>query len=330
MRVNNPIIPDRLRRLPEIAGDLWWTWNTQAREVFRQLDYPLWRQTAHNPVLMLRNVSQEMLNSAVSDPKFLATYDGAVAALDAARSAKDTWWQDRYPDVAGPIAYFSAEFALHQSLPIYAGGLGVLAGDHCKEASDLGIPLIGIGFMYPQGYFHQKVTAEGWQEESYERLTWADAPIEPAVTADGSPCIVAVPLGNRTVLVQVWRVRLGRVKLYLLDTRRSFSVSAASVPSGRSARRPPYGTSMKGTRRLSCCSGFAICSKPDRHLIRLSRKCGVRPCSRRTLPFLPGMTRFRSISSRRISPVCGARSGHTATRSSRLATTTTAAARCST
>ena len=218
MHVNNPIIPDRLRRLPEIAGDLWWTWNTQAREVFRQLDYPLWRQTAHNPVLMLRNVSQEMLNSAVSDPKFLATYDGAVQALDAARSAKDTWWQSRYPDVAGPIAYFSAEFALHQSLPIYAGGLGVLAGDHCKEASDLGIPLIGVGFMYPQGYFHQKVTAEGWQEESYERLTWADAPIEPAVTSEGTPCIVAVPLGNRTVLVQVWRVRLGRVKLYLLDT----------------------------------------------------------------------------------------------------------------
>ena len=218
MRVNNPIIPDRLRRLPEIAGDLWWTWNTQAREVFRQIDYALWRQTAHNPVLMLRNVSQEMLNSAVSDAKFLTTYDAAVEALDAARSAKDTWWQKRYPDVAGPIAYFSAEFALHQSLPIYAGGLGVLAGDHCKEASDLGIPLIGVGFMYPQGYFHQTISAEGWQQETYERLNWADAPIEPAVTSDGAPCIVAVPLGNRSVLVQVWRVRLGRVNLYLLDT----------------------------------------------------------------------------------------------------------------
>ena len=218
MRVNNPIIPDRLRRLPEIAGDLWWTWNTQAREVFRQIDYSLWRQTAHNPVLMLRNVSQEMLNSAVSDARFLATYDAAVQALDDARSAKDTWWQKRYPEVPGPIAYFSAEFALHQSLPIYAGGLGVLAGDHCKEAGDLGIPLIGVGFMYPQGYFHQSVSAEGWQQETYEQLNWADAPIEPAVTADGTPCIVAVPLGNRTVLVQVWRVRLGRVKLYLLDT----------------------------------------------------------------------------------------------------------------
>ena len=213
-----PTIPPRLRRLPELAADLWWTWNTQAREVFRRLDYPLWRQTAHNPVLMLRLVSQEMLNQAAAEPRFLQIYDSAIEALDAARSAKDTWWQKRFPDHTGPIAYFSAEFALHQSLPIYAGGLGVLAGDHCKEASDLGIPLIGVGFMYPQGYFHQTVSPEGWQQEIYERLTWADAPIEPAITPEGVPCVVAVPLGSRSVLVSVWRVRLGRVKLYLLDT----------------------------------------------------------------------------------------------------------------
>ena len=216
--MNHPTIPERIKRLREIANDLWWTWNTQAREVFRGLDYPLWRQTAHNPVLMLRLVSQEMLNLASADAKFLATYDSAVAALDAARTARDTWWQKRYPEATGPIAYFSAEFALHQSLPIYAGGLGVLAGDHCKEASDLGIPLVGIGFMYPQGYFHQIISSEGWQQESYEHLNWADAPIDRAVTPDGQPCVIAVPLGNRSVLVSVWQVRLGRVKLYLLDT----------------------------------------------------------------------------------------------------------------
>ena len=210
--------PERIKRLPEIASDLWWTWNTQARELFRRLDYPLWRQTAHNPVLMLRLVSQEMLNQAAADARFLATYDLAVASLDAARKARDTWWHRRYPEAHGPIAYFSAEFALHQSLPIYAGGLGVLAGDHCKEASDLGIPLVGVGFMYPQGYFHQIISSEGWQQESYERLNWADAPVERAVTADGQPCIIAVPLGNRSVLVSVWRVRLGRVQLFLLDT----------------------------------------------------------------------------------------------------------------
>ncbi len=213
-----PTIPDRLKRLPELASDLWWTWNPQARDVFRKLDYALWRQTAHNPVLMLKRVSQEMLNLAAKDERYLIVYDAAVEALDAARSARDTWWQHSYPDSTGPIAYFSAEFALHQSLPIYAGGLGVLAGDHCKEASDLGIPLIGVGFMYPQGYFHQTISPEGWQQEIYERLSWEHAPIERATTPEGKPCIVAVPLGNRSVLVQVWRVRLGRVKLYLLDT----------------------------------------------------------------------------------------------------------------
>jgi glycogen phosphorylase len=219
--VTNPepiSIPNRLRRLPELASDLWWTWNPQARAVFRKLDYPVWRQTAHNPVRMLRLVSHEMLALAAADEAFLEMYDAAVDALDAARGARDTWWQHTFPNGQGPIAYFSAEFALHQSLPIYAGGLGVLAGDHCKEASDLGIPLVGVGFMYPQGYFHQTVSPEGWQQEVYERLTWTDAPIEQAITPEGKPCVIAVPLGNRTVLVSVWRVRLGRVKLYLLDT----------------------------------------------------------------------------------------------------------------
>jgi starch phosphorylase len=211
-------IPERITRLAELATDLWWTWNPPAREVFRRLDYTLWRQTAHNPVLMLRQVSPELLEQASDEENFLAVYDAAIDALDRAHSARDTWWQHRFSDNPGPIAYFSAEFALHQSLPIYAGGLGVLAGDHCKESSDLGLPLIGVGFMYPQGYFHQSVSPEGWQKESYERLNWNDAPIEPAITHDGNPCIVPVPLGNRSVLVKVWRVRLGRVKLYLLDT----------------------------------------------------------------------------------------------------------------
>jgi starch phosphorylase len=212
-------LPDRVTRLVELAYDLWWSWNYQAREVFRRLDYPLWRQTAHNPVLMLRQIAPELIEQAARDEAFLALYDSAVRALDAARAAHDTWWQQRFQDrPARPIAYFSAEFAIHQSLPIYAGGLGVLAGDHCKEASDLGLPLVGVGFMYPQGYFHQKVSAEGWQQELYERLNWADAPIEPATSADGQPCVVAVPLGDRSVLASVWRVRLGRVKLYLLDT----------------------------------------------------------------------------------------------------------------
>ena len=217
-RYSNPL-PERIARIEELAVDLWWVWHSEAREFFRRLDYGLWRTTAHNPVRMLWLIAPAKLQRAAADAEFLKMYDAAIAALDDARAAKNTWWSYRAPHLTGQsIAYFSAEFALHQSLPIYAGGLGVLAGDHCKEASDLGVPLVGVGFMYPQGYFHQHISAEGWQEESYERLTWADAPIEAALTPDGKPCVTAVPLGDRSVLVQVWRVRLGRAKLYLLDT----------------------------------------------------------------------------------------------------------------
>ena len=212
-------LPDRISRLDELAHDLWWSWNRDARNVFRSLDYSVWRLTAHNPVRMLKLLSPETLERAMADPVWLADYDRVLARLDAARAAHNTWFETECPAPPGrSIAYFSAEFALHQSLPIYAGGLGVLAGDHCKEASDLGVPLIGVGFMYPQGYFHQNITADGWQEESYEKLNWTDAPIEPAMTLEGKPCVTAVPLGNRTVLVAVWRVRAGRVTLYLLDT----------------------------------------------------------------------------------------------------------------
>jgi starch phosphorylase len=216
-RFSTPL-PERIARLEDLAVDLWWSWHAEARAVFRRIDYTIWRSTAHNPARMLRLFPSEVLERAAHDPEFLELYDRAIEALDAARAARNTWWLHKYAQLSGPIAYFSAEFALHQSLPIYAGGLGALAGDHCKEASDLGVPLIGVGFMYPQGYFHQHISAEGWQEESYERLNWLDAQIEPALTPDGKPCITAVPLGERSVLVAVWRVRVGRVKLYLLDT----------------------------------------------------------------------------------------------------------------
>jgi len=163
-------------------------------------------------------VSREQLEQAARDPSFLATYDAAIERLGGSLTAEDSWWSRRFPDLAKrPIAYFSAEFAVHQSLPIYAGGLGVLAGDHCKEASDLGLPLIGVGFMYPQGYFHQSMSSEGWQGEVYEQLDWNYAPVEP-MEGEGRPCIISLPLANRDVYVSVWCVRLGRVKLYLLDT----------------------------------------------------------------------------------------------------------------
>jgi starch phosphorylase len=215
-----PQLPARLARLRELASDLWWSWHP-ARAVFRRLDYTLWRQTAHSPVMMLAQMTPETLDRAAADPAFLALYDAALDALDATRASAangKTWWHERVKSDHEVVAYFSAEFALHQSLPIYAGGLGVLAGDHCKEASDLGVPLIGVGFMYPQGYFRQRISAEGWQQEVYEKLNREHAPIAHARTLDDKPCVVLVPLGTRSVLVQVWEIKLGRVRLLLLDT----------------------------------------------------------------------------------------------------------------
>ncbi len=212
-------LPEGLQRLDELAHDLWWSWTPDARALFRSLDYPLWRLSAHNPIRMLDQIGPEVLTRAASDPRWMALYHRVLDQLDATRSAGHTWFERTAQLPADrTIAYFSAEFALHQSLPIYAGGLGVLAGDHCKEASDLGVPLVGVGFMYPQGYFHQNVTADGWQEETYETLRWKETAIEPALTPDGAPCVTAVPLGERTVLAVVWRVRMGRVTLFLLDT----------------------------------------------------------------------------------------------------------------
>ncbi len=214
-----PGLPERIKDLGELASDLWWSWHFRARSLFRRLDYPLWRATAHNPVAMLRQVSPERLQEVARDRAFLALYDDAVRDMRAARASRETWWAQTHAEASAKvIAYFSAEFALHQSLPIYAGGLGVLAGDFCKEASDLGLPFVGVGFMYPQGYFHQKVSAEGWQEETYERLNWDDAPTRQALTPAGERCTVEVPLGTRTVKALVWNVRAGKVRLLLLDT----------------------------------------------------------------------------------------------------------------
>ncbi len=213
-------LPGRIHRLHELALDLWWSWIPTARQVFRRLDYPLWRPSSHNPVRMLLTIDAARLaggGGRIRSSSRCTTRRSPASTKRAPPRAPGG--RDNGPALNGKvIAYFSAEFALHQSLPIYAGGLGVLAGDHCKEASDLGVPLVGVGFMYPQGYFHQRISNEGWQDERYERLNWTDAPIETAITRDGKPALTAVPLGDRTVLAAVWRVRVGRVRLFLLDT----------------------------------------------------------------------------------------------------------------
>src|SRR5262245_16630517 len=212
-------LPKRIEGLHELASNLWWSWNPGAREVFRYLDYPLWRRTHHNPLRMLNLVTAERFDELVQDSFFLQTYDDAIEKLIRTQSGTGTWWSEqKYSLPNFSIAYFSAEFALHQSVPLYAGGLGVLAGDHCKEASDLGVPLIGVGLRYSMGYFQQAISAEGHQQELYNRFSIEETPLERACTTDGQPCTVWVPLARGTIQVAAWLVRVGRVNLYLLDT----------------------------------------------------------------------------------------------------------------
>ena len=211
-------LPDRLHRLADLASNLWWSWEPKTRKVFRQLDYPLWQATAHNPIAMLHRIETERLEMAASDPDYLALYDDAVAAFDRALD-DDLWFPTRYADLADrPIAYFSAEFGIHTSLPIYSGGLGVLAGDHCKEASDLGLPIVGTGFLYNEGYFRQRVPASGWQESVYERFRHDRSPIQLVCDDRGAPLTIDVPVGERAVAIRIWHVQLGRTPLYLMDT----------------------------------------------------------------------------------------------------------------
>lgn len=212
-------LPRRIEGLNELAYNLWWSWHTEARELFKVLDRPLWKATGHNPVKLQQQIAPYRLVAAAQDPAFLKKYDSVTSDFKADMSATRTWFSTEYPHLAQHnIAYFSLEFAIHNSLPLYAGGLGILAGDYCKEASDLGLPMVGVGFMYPQGYFHQRVSADGWQEDIYEDLNFNEAPVSPVLTAQGQSMKVEVPLDTRSVQVAVWQVNVGRVKLYLLDT----------------------------------------------------------------------------------------------------------------
>ncbi|MCI0338232.1 MAG: alpha-glucan family phosphorylase [Acidobacteria bacterium] len=212
-------LPARIGRLNKLASNLWWSWHPDASWIFQRLDKTLWELTHHNPVKFLQQIAPTKLEAAASDPAYLRHYDGVMFAFDKYLSAKDTWFPEKYPHLAGhTIAYFSAEFGLHTSLPIYSGGLGILAGDHCKEASDIGLPLVGVGFVYPQGYFQQRITSEGRQEAVYERFDYNAAPIEGVITRESEGGLLALNLDERVIYVSVWRVRLGPVSLYLMDT----------------------------------------------------------------------------------------------------------------
>lgn len=212
-------LPRRIQRLGELAYNLWWTWNPDAQRLFLRIDPLLWERMYHNPIKFLRLVERAKINAATLNRYYLEDYDRVIAEFDAYMSRNDTWFTQTYPELRNrPIAYFSMEFGLHETLPIYAGGLGVLSGDHIKEASDLGLPLVAIGFFYTEGYFTQRITEDGWQEATYTRQIFEDLPVLPVLNEEGEPETVCVELPGRDVQARLWEIHVGRLPLYLLDT----------------------------------------------------------------------------------------------------------------
>lgn len=217
-----PSLPPRLEPLRKLAYNLHWDWNTETKDLFRRLDTDLWESSRHNPVLMLGNISQQRLLEVAEDEGFLAQMDRAARQLDDYLRERNWYRKNRSQKLGNNpqecFAYFSMEFGLTDCLPVYSGGLGVLAGDHLKSASDLGLPLVGVGLLYQEGYFSQHLNADGWQQERYPINDFYNMPLHLERNPDGSELRIAVDYPGRQVFARVWRVQVGTVPLYLLDT----------------------------------------------------------------------------------------------------------------
>ena len=215
----NPQLPKRIEKLSEISNNLWWSWNTEFLRLFRKIDNDLWEKCGKNPVKFLKQVSQDRLETVSKDLIFLHEYDKCVENFEDYMNSKDTWFENKYPDNKNDlIAYFSAEYGLDETIPIYSGGLGILSGDHLKSASDLGIPLVAVGLLYKNGYFHQKINGNGEQETEYHDIDLHDLPINPVKNEDGEDLIIYLKFPKRRIYLKIWQINVGRVKLYLLDS----------------------------------------------------------------------------------------------------------------
>ena len=233
-----PILPAELARLRDLALNLRWAWNHDAIELFRTLDNDLWESTNHNPVRMLGEIDQSKLAQAAADQGFLTHLERVVEDFDAYTAGAGTWYAQHHRPEAGPlVAYFSAEFGITDCLSIFAGGLGLLAGDHLKSASDLGLPLVGVGLLYQQGYFRQYLNEAGWQQEAYEDNDFSTLPLSLVRLPDGAPLVIEIRLPGRPVRAQVWRAQVGRVSLYLMDT----NILANRLPEDRDITDQLYG-----------------------------------------------------------------------------------------
>ncbi|MFW6011890.1 MAG: alpha-glucan family phosphorylase, partial [Desulfosalsimonas sp.] len=212
-------LPDQLSGLGDLAENLWWSWNPQARMLFKMPDRQAWKESGHNPDLMLRRLPADILTAASSDPNYMRHYNLVMSHFNRYINEPGPWNTHKETDEKGPIAYFSAEFGLHHSLPFFAGGLGFLAGDHLKECSDLGIPIVGIGFMYPAGYLRQIINKDGWQDNHTQQLDREAASINRVIDEKGDQVRVTVPfINHRPVEAGIWEVSVGRTSLLLMDT----------------------------------------------------------------------------------------------------------------
>jgi len=214
-----PSLPPQLKRLSELAHNLFWAWDHETIDLFRRLDRDLWEEAERNPVRMLGSIRQECLEAATTDDGFLAHFRRVCERFDLYMSSQNGWYTKTYGPSDKPlIAYFSAEFGVADCIPNYSGGLGVLAGDVLKSASDLNLPLVGVGLLYQEGYFRQYLNPDGWQQESYPINDFHNMPLRLEHHPDGTPVTISVPYPGRDVIAQVWRAQVGRVPLYLLDT----------------------------------------------------------------------------------------------------------------
>ncbi len=219
-RAKIPELPPRLEGLAALAVNLSWSWHRKARGLFRRIDPVVWRLCHHNPITLLRRVPVERLEQLTREPDFLAHYDQVMEWFAVESSAINGWFREAYPDLSTefPVAYFCAEFGLHSSVPIYSGGLGILAGDHCKTASDLALPFVGVGLFYKKGYFDQQIRPDGWQEDGEERINPDLTPLVAVPSPHGHDWLTQVETFGRTIRIRVWTMTVGRAPLYLLDT----------------------------------------------------------------------------------------------------------------
>jgi len=213
-----PKIPSQLARLEELANDLLYSWDRNVRQLFYRLDSSLWQPCGHSPKVFLRRVAQQRLEDALHDQVFMEDYNRVLSVYDTYHQKNKQQHVDHFNEDRDLIAYFCAEFGFHESLPIYSGGLGILAGDHCKAASDLGLPFVAVGLLYRQGYFTQTIDSLGNQVALYRSTNFEDLPITPAIDVKGNEIRVMVRMQNRDVIIRVWRAKAGRINLYLLDT----------------------------------------------------------------------------------------------------------------